>query len=74
MFLLGAYLSVKGYSVMLLDEATSALDTQNTKSVMNAILNLDGITRIAVMHQVDQSILRKFDESTYTYTYCNCIS
>ncbi|RKI38566.1 ABC transporter ATP-binding protein [bacterium D16-51] len=53
---------LKHYSVLLLDEATSSLDKKNTKLVMDTILGLKNITRIAVLHQMDPSILKQFDE------------
>lgn len=47
---------------MLIDEATAALGKQTAASVMDAILQIPGMTRIAVTHQLDESLLGQFDE------------
>lgn len=45
-----------------MDEATAALDSQTAAAVTNAILNLEGLTRIIVTHKLEETILRRFDE------------
>ncbi len=47
--------------VLLADEATAALDKQTAFQVTDAILDLDGITRITVTHALDESLLRRYD-------------
>lgn len=53
---------LRGTPVMLIDEATAALDKQTASSVMDAILHIPEMTRIAVTHQLEESILGQFDE------------
>lgn len=48
--------------VLLLDEATAALDNQTAFNVTDAILRLDGLTRIVVTHRLDQALMRQYDE------------
>ena len=45
--------------VLLVDEATAALDAQTTFEVLDAILELDGFTRVIVTHDLDENILRR---------------
>ena len=45
--------------VLLIDEATASLDAQTTFEVLDAILNLDGFTRVIVTHDLDENILRR---------------
>ena len=47
--------------VLLCDEVTAALDRQTADQVTDAILSLDGMTRIAVTHALDARQLRRFD-------------
>jgi len=47
---------------LMLDEATSALDRVTAANVFNAVLNSNDITRIVVTHQLDEEILKRFDE------------
>lgn len=47
--------------VLLADEATAALDKQTAFQVTDAILDLEGITRITVTHALDESLLRRYD-------------
>ena len=49
-------------SVMLVDEATSALDAETAAGVTNAILDIQGLTRLVVTHKLDEKTLRRFDE------------
>jgi len=48
--------------ILMLDEATSALDRVTAANVFNAVLNSNDITRIVVTHQLDEEILKRFDE------------
>ncbi len=52
---------LKKSQVLLVDEATAALDTQTAAQVTNAILGLDGITRIVVTHALDEALLKRYD-------------
>ena len=45
--------------VLLVDEATAALDAETSFEVLDAILKLDGYTRIMVTHDLDENILRR---------------
>ena len=45
--------------VLLIDEATASLDAETSFEVLNAILNLEGYTRIIVTHNLDENILRR---------------
>ena len=46
----------------MLDEATAALDNQTAFEVTDAILKLDGLTRIVVTHRLEEALLRQYDE------------
>lgn len=52
---------LKKSQVLLVDEATAALDAKTAFQVTNAILDLEGITRIVVTHALDETLLRKYD-------------
>ncbi len=45
--------------VLFVDEATASLDAETSFEVLDAILNLDGYTRVIVTHDLDESILRR---------------
>lgn len=45
--------------VLLVDEATAALDAETSFEVLDAILKLDGYTRVIVTHDLDENILRR---------------
>ena len=45
--------------VLLVDEATASLDAQTSFEVLDAILKLDGFTRLIVTHDLDEGILRR---------------
>lgn len=47
--------------VLLMDEATAALDTQTASTVINAVLDLEGLTRIVVTHSLDEKLLSRYD-------------
>ncbi len=52
---------LRNSQVLLADEATAALDKATAYQVTDAILNLDGITRITVTHALEESLLRRYD-------------
>jgi len=52
---------LRGNPVLMLDEATAALDNQTAWEVTDAILRLDGLTRIVVTHRLEESLLRRYD-------------
>lgn len=45
--------------VLLIDEATASLDAETSFEVLNAVLNLEGYTRVIVTHDLDENILRR---------------
>ena len=45
--------------VLFVDEATAALDAETSFGVTDAILKLDGYTRVIVTHDLDENILRR---------------
>lgn len=45
--------------VLFVDEATASLDAKTSFEVLDAILNLDGYTRVIVTHDLDENILRR---------------
>ena len=52
---------LKKSEVLLVDEATAALDAQTAFQVSNAILDLNGLTRIVVTHTLDENLLKRYD-------------
>ena len=48
-------------SVLLMDEATAALDNQTAQEVTDAVLSLEGITRLVVTHRLNAGTLRRYD-------------
>ena len=48
--------------ILLVDEATAALDAATARAVSFSILNLVGMTRIAVTHRLEEAILRRYDK------------
>lgn len=52
---------LRNNSVLLIDEATAALDAETSYYVTNAILDLDGLTRIVITHDLDAATLRRYD-------------
>lgn len=52
---------LKKTQVLLADEATASLDAQTAYQVTDAILNLEGITRILVTHGLEESLLKRYD-------------
>ena len=47
--------------VLFVDEATASLDAETSFGVLDAILNLDGFTRVIVTHDLDENVLRRCD-------------
>ena len=45
--------------VLLVDEATASLDAETSFEVLDAILKLDGYTRVIITHDLDENILRR---------------
>ncbi len=45
--------------VLFVDEATASLDAETSFEVLDAILNLNGYTRVIVTHDLDENILRR---------------
>ena len=45
--------------ILFVDEATASLDAETSYGVLDAILRLDGYTRVIVTHDLDESILRR---------------
>ena len=45
--------------VLFVDEATASLDAETSFEVLDAILKLDGYTRVIVTHDLDEHILRR---------------
>lgn len=45
--------------VLFVDEATAALDAETSFEVLDAILKLDGFTRVIVTHDLDENILSR---------------
>lgn len=53
---------LRGTPVLLLDEATAALDNQTAYEVTEAILQLDGLTRVVVTHRLEEALMAQYDE------------
>ena len=53
---------LRGAPVLLLDEATASLDNQTAFAVTDAILHLDGLTRVVVTHRLDAALMGQYDE------------
>jgi ABC-type multidrug transport system fused ATPase/permease subunit len=45
--------------VLFVDEATASLDVETSFEVLDAILKLEGFTRVIVTHDLDENILRR---------------
>ena len=53
---------IKKSEILFMDEATSALDTETSSSVMNSVLDIDGLSKIVITHKLEEKILKRFDE------------
>ncbi len=47
--------------ILLMDEATSGLDNETAINVENAVLNIEGMTRIIVTHRFNESTMKRYD-------------
>lgn len=52
---------LRGTPVLLLDEATAALDSRTAWEVTDAILSLEGLTRLVVTHRLEAPLLERYD-------------
>jgi len=48
--------------ILVADEATAALDAKTAYDVIDAILDMDDLTRIIVTHQLEEALLSRYDE------------
>ena len=48
--------------ILVADEATAALDVQTAHDVIDAILDMQDMTRIVVTHQLEESMLKRYDK------------
>lgn len=48
--------------ILLMDEATAALDQVTAMAVEEAILHMEGLTRVIVTHKLQEALLRQYDE------------
>ena len=48
--------------ILVADEATAALDAKTAYDVVDAILDMDDLTRIIVTHQLEEALLARYDE------------
>lgn len=48
--------------ILIMDEATAALDNSTAHVVENAILDLQGVTKIIVTHKLNRDLLIKYDQ------------
>lgn len=48
--------------ILVADEATASLDAKTAYEVIDAILDMDELTRVVVTHQLDETVLRRYDE------------
>ena len=53
---------LRGAPVLLLDEATASLDNQTAFAVTDAILHLDGLTRVVVTHRLEEALMGQYDQ------------
>jgi len=53
---------LKKAQVLLVDEATAALDAETAHYVIDAVLDLETMTRIVITHDMDRSLLERYDE------------
>lgn len=53
---------VRQAPILLMDEGTAALDSATSHMIEEAILQIEGLTRIIVTHKMDADMMRKYDE------------
>lgn len=52
---------LKKMQILVADEATAALDAQTAHDVIDAILDMQDMTRIVVTHQLEENVLKRYD-------------
>ena len=52
---------LRGTPVLLVDEATASLDNETAHAVTDAILSLEGLTRLVVTHRLEETELARYD-------------
>lgn len=52
---------LKDTPVLLMDEATAALDNRTAFEITDAILGLDGLTRLVVTHRMERALMEQYD-------------
>ena len=53
---------IRDTPILLMDEATSGLDNETALNVENAVLDIEGMTRIIVTHRFNESTMKKYDK------------
>jgi len=53
---------ISNCKVLFLDEATSSLDKMTANTLLNTVLDATNLTCIIITHQLEKSIMEKFDE------------
>lgn len=53
---------LRNASILVADEATAALDKKTAYEVIDAILDMEEMTRIVVTHQLEENILKRYDK------------
>lgn len=53
---------IRDTPILLIDEATSALDNINRYNIEKAILNLPNITSICITHNINEELMKMYDE------------
>lgn len=53
---------VRQAPILLMDEGTAALDSATSHIIEEAILQIEGLTRIIITHKMDADVMRKYDE------------
>lgn len=53
---------LRGTPVILFDEATASLDKISSNEIAHEVLCLEGVTRLVVSHQLDETLLRQYDD------------
>ena len=53
---------LRNMQILVADEATAALDAQTAHDVIDAILDMQNMTRIVVTHQLEESMLKRYDK------------